>query len=144
LEIECPLQIERAAQRYVSRLVMQATDTQADKQPEAPETASQTANKQMPQPLIEVDNTADFQEVDVNSLQMTQPRPVGVEHLGLCALTQLGVIEKLAEPGINGVGRAAIIGNRPTNAIGNFHLELAATRAGRECPICRCIAPRTL
>jgi hypothetical protein len=123
---------------------MQATDTQADKQPEAPETASQTANKQMPQPLIEVDNTADFQEVDVNSLQMTQPRPVGVEHLGLCALTQLGLIEKLAEPGINGVGRAAIIGNRPINAIGNFHLELAATRAGRECPICRCIAPRML
>jgi hypothetical protein len=48
LEIECPLQIERAAQRYVSRLVMQATDTPAEKQPEPSETASQTVNKQVP------------------------------------------------------------------------------------------------
>jgi transposase len=111
LEIECPLQIERAAQLYVGRLVMQATDTLTENQPEPSETASQTVNKQVPQPLIEIDNTADFQEVDVNSLQMTQPRSVGVEHLGLCALTQLGLIEKLAELGINGVGRAAIMGN---------------------------------
>ena len=53
---------------------------------------------------------ADYQEVDIHSLQLTQPRSVGAEHIGLHALTQLGLIEKLAELGINGVMRAAIIG----------------------------------
>jgi len=54
---------------------------------------------------------ADYQEVDVNSLQLTQPRSVGVEHVGLHALKQLGLIEKLRELGLNGAMRAAIIGN---------------------------------
>ena len=50
-------------------------------------------------------------KLKLDSLQTTQPRSVGVEHLELCALTQLGLIEKLAELGINGVTCAAIIGN---------------------------------
>src|SRR5487761_2264517 len=54
---------------------------------------------------------SDYQEVDINSLQLTQPRSVGVEHLGLHALTQLGLIEKLSELGINGAMCAAILGN---------------------------------
>jgi transposase len=52
-----------------------------------------------------------FAEVDVDSIQLTRPRSVGVEHLGLHALSQLGFIEKLCELGINGPMRAAIIGN---------------------------------
>ncbi len=53
----------------------------------------------------------DYQEVDVNSLQQTLPRSIGVEHLGLSAMKQLGLIDKLEELGINGVTRSAIIGN---------------------------------
>ena len=40
-----------------------------------------------------------------------QPRTVGVEHLALHALSQLGFTQKLAELGINGALRAAILGN---------------------------------
>ncbi|MDP1678574.1 MAG: hypothetical protein Q8L02_00340, partial [Candidatus Nitrotoga sp.] len=54
---------------------------------------------------------SDYQEVDINSLQLTQPRSVGVEHVGLHALNQLGLVEKLSELGLNGAMRAAIIGN---------------------------------
>ena len=36
---------------------------------------------------------------------------MGIEHVGLHVLTQLGLVEKLAELGINGIMRAAIIGN---------------------------------
>ncbi|MCM8627726.1 hypothetical protein [Accumulibacter sp.] len=54
---------------------------------------------------------ADFRDVDVDSLQMTQPRSVGVEHVGLHALTELGLIETLKDLGVNGVLRATIIGN---------------------------------
>jgi hypothetical protein len=54
---------------------------------------------------------ADFQEVDVDSLQMTQPRSVGVEHVGLHAASELGLIETLNELGVNGVVQASILGN---------------------------------
>ena len=53
----------------------------------------------------------DFQEVDIDSLQLTQPRSVGVEPLALHALTQVGLVQKLSELGINGAMRAAILGN---------------------------------
>jgi hypothetical protein len=47
----------------------------------------------------------------VDSLQQTQPRSVGVEHLALHALAQVGFIQKLADLGVNGAMRAAILGN---------------------------------
>jgi hypothetical protein len=55
--------------------------------------------------------TPDFQQVDIDSLQQTQPRSVGVEQMGLQILEQLGFVEKLRGVGINGVMRAAILGN---------------------------------
>lgn len=89
-----PEAIERAAQRYAGRLV-------------------ETAPKDV---MVEAGPVADtpkqdFQDVDVDSLQQTKPRSVGVEHLGLFALSALGFVEKLTELGINGVMRAAILGN---------------------------------
>jgi hypothetical protein len=53
----------------------------------------------------------DVQQVDVNLLELSQPRSVGVEHLALHALSQLGFVEKLTELGINGAQQAAILGN---------------------------------
>ena len=89
-----PETIERAAQRYAGRLVEIAPkavmiDTEA----------------------VAVPPKRDFQEVDIDSLQQNKPRSVGVEHLGLFALSELGFVGKLAELGINGVMRAAILGN---------------------------------
>jgi len=53
----------------------------------------------------------DTQHVDVDSLALTQPRSVGVEHVALHAIAQLALIEKLTALGINAVGRACIVGN---------------------------------
>jgi transposase len=89
-----PEAIERAAQRYAGRLI----EGMPQKAAIAPGTVTDTVRR-------------DFQEVDIDSLQSSKPRSVGVEHLGLYALSELGFVEKLAECGINGVMRAAILGN---------------------------------
>jgi len=108
LVIEYPVQIERVAQHYAGQLVARAAQIGAVQ----PEPAATSAHDNSARPAApESINNEDYQEVDVNSLQMTQPRSVGVEHLGLHALNQLGLIEKLTELGVNGVARAAIMGN---------------------------------
>jgi len=108
LELACPVHIERAAQRYVGQLVAGATRECAA----AGETAPAGA--------------ADFQEVDIDSLQQSQPRTVGVEHVALSALKELGLVAKLTDLGINGSMRAAILGNligrmaQPTSELGTW------------------------
>lgn len=84
--------IERAAQRYAAAVVARAPGPD---QQSGDATAGQ----------------CDYAQVDVNSVQLAQPRSVGVEHAGLHALSQLGFVDKLIECGINGPMRAAIIGN---------------------------------
>ncbi len=101
LPVACPVAIERIAQRCVGQLVVRASDS--SNIPDDALTPAQT-NENVP-------TVADIQEVDINSVQLTQPRSVGVEHLALHALSQLGLIEKLTALGINGVMRAAMIGN---------------------------------
>ncbi len=51
---------------------------------------------------------AEFVEVDVNTLKLTQPRSVGVEHVGLYALAKLQLEALLASLGINAITRAMI------------------------------------
>jgi transposase len=53
--------------------------------------------------------TAEFVEVDVHSLELTQPRSVGVEHVGLHALAQLEFEPLLASLGINAITRSMIL-----------------------------------
>ncbi|MBK5913574.1 hypothetical protein, partial [Rhodocyclus purpureus] len=52
---------------------------------------------------------AEFVEVDVSSLQLLQPRSVGVESVGLHALAQLGLDALLTSLGINAITRAMIV-----------------------------------
>lgn len=92
LSLACPDAIERAAQRYAAALVARAS---------APAHVEDTPALASP----------DYVEVDVDSVQLLQARSVGVEHLGLHALSQLGFIEKLTALGMSGPMRAAIIGN---------------------------------
>ena len=106
LPIACPEAIERAAQRYVGQLIERALppgSTAADLAPPSGAVVADTVTPERPAP--------DFQEVDIDSLQQTQPRTVGIEQLALHALSQLGFPQKLAELGINGATRAAILGN---------------------------------
>ena len=53
---------------------------------------------------------ADYQSVDVDSLELVRPRSVGVEHLALSALQQVGLDTKLEQLGFTGPQRAAAIG----------------------------------
>jgi len=99
LAIACPAHIERTAQHTFAQLVARAP--QGGDPPRAQGTPA--AAPEQPAP--------DFQEVDIDSLQQTQPRSVGVEQVALHAVSQLGLVEKLTELGINGVMRAAILGN---------------------------------
>lgn len=101
---ECPAHIERAAQRYVGQLVARAPALGHDTGAACiPASASVSTETRRPSP--------DFQEVDIDSQQLTLPRSVGVEQVGLHALVQLGLVEKLTELGVNGVMRAAILGS---------------------------------
>jgi transposase len=52
----------------------------------------------------------DYQEVDLNSLEMSRPRRVGAEHVTLEALHFLGLDGKLKDLGFNGPQTAAAIG----------------------------------
>lgn len=89
LDVELPSHVEKAAQRYAGRLVAQAPETT----------------------LTEVTTLPTYADVDVDSLELSQPRSVGVEHVGLHAAAELGLEEKLAELGVNGVMRATILGS---------------------------------
>jgi len=112
----CADAIERAAQRYVGQLITRAEPLPADDGSETSSLASSSsahasvgtdkADKATPASTV-----PDIQEVDVDSLQLTQPRTVGVEHVALHAIAQLGLTEKLTALGVNGVQRAAILGN---------------------------------
>ena len=53
---------------------------------------------------------ADYQAVDVNSLDLVRPRSVAVEHVCLEALRQVGLDTKLQQLGFNGTQRGAGIG----------------------------------
>lgn len=123
LPITCPEAIEAAAQRYFGQLIERAlpSGTQADAVV-TPKQAEQAAEAVAP-----ARQPPDYQEVDLDSLQQTQARSVGVEQLALHALSQVGLIQKLADLGINGAMRAAILGNligrmaEPASELATWH-----------------------
>ena len=105
LVIQCADHIERTAQRIFGQLVARAILPEPSSAPVASSEGPGAAETAVESPA------PDFHDVDIDSLQQTQPRSVGVEHVALHALAQLGFVKKLAELGINGVMRAAILGN---------------------------------
>ena len=55
-------------------------------------------------------SSEDLQTVEVDSVELTRPRSVGVEQVGCWALQQLGVGDLLGELGLNAPMRAAAVG----------------------------------
>ena len=80
VELCCPEEVEREAQRIAMQLVSRA-------------------------PAVE-GGGGDVQAVDVDSLELVRPRSVGVEHVGLWAMEQAGLGELLEGLGFNGRQRA--------------------------------------
>lgn len=81
--------MEAQAQRYAARLVVLS----------APPTSGQQSAE------------AQYQEVDIASLELVRPRSVGVEHAGLAALSWLEIPQILESAGLNGAQRAAAMGS---------------------------------
>lgn len=94
LPVDCPPMVEHAAQRYAALLVARRGETQAA----APEGSAKRAV------------LPDAQAVEVDSLELTRPRTVGVEQVGLWALQAVGLPELLIGLGISGPLRAASVG----------------------------------
>ena len=90
--IECPENVEREAQRIAQQLLIRqgGKETNSGKTPTAAP-------------------DSDIQSVDVNSLEMSRPRTVGVENIGLWAMEQTGFIDILKNAELNGAQRAAAI-----------------------------------
>jgi len=102
LPIACPAHLERAAQRYVGQLIARAPHSQAADTPTGEASRASAADAQ---------RTALVEQVEIDSLALTQPRAVGIEHVALHAVAELGLVEKLSDLGVNGVMRACILGN---------------------------------
>lgn len=87
--------VERCAQHCFARLVAQGGGTVASRATTAAPDASPPA----------------FVEIDPDSLELTQPRSIGVEHGALAAMRELAFEPLLESLGINGVMRTAIVGS---------------------------------
>jgi hypothetical protein len=86
--------VERCAQHCFARLVAQGGGTT----PSRATTASS-------------DSPSAFVEIDPDSLELTRPRSIGVEHAALAAMRELTFEPLLDSLGINGVMRTAIVGS---------------------------------
>lgn len=95
--------IETLAQRYAARLI-------ATRPVAVPAATTTTAASAAAQPSAAAPAPS-YAEVDVASLQLTRPRSVGVEAVGLAAIDWLGIDPILQGLGFNGVQRAAVAGS---------------------------------
>jgi len=96
LPMDSPPSVEAAAQRYAALLLARRGERQVA--PAAGVGATETAV------------TADMQSVDVDSLELTRPRSVGVEQVALWAMQAVGFIELLIGLGLSGPLRSVILG----------------------------------
>ena len=88
LDPDCPAALESQAQRIAAQLL-----------------ARERTGTGVPS------RGSDIQRVDVDSLELVRPRSVGVEHVGLWAMDQLGLRTLLQERGIGASLRAAATGS---------------------------------
>jgi transposase len=83
-------ELEELAQHYSAQLVVSANEAPSEKD---------GAKK------------VDYQEVDVESLHLLRPRSIGIEHAGLEAVGELGLLKIFEECGLNGPQQAAALGS---------------------------------
>jgi len=87
LDIELSVEHESMAQNYAARIIA----SRCSKDTELP--------------------TSTFHAIDPDSMELVRPRRVGVEHLALHAISQLGLDKKLKELGFNQHQLGASLGN---------------------------------
>jgi hypothetical protein len=106
LEINLP----KAAAVEADRIVAQLQSHKAPAVSSATSTPAQSETKPAAQPESTAVPATDVQAVDVNTLERVRPRSVGVEHIGLWAMRQVGFAQLLLELGLSSPIRAAILG----------------------------------
>ena len=89
--MDYPEAVENHAQRIVAQLISRQAETNID----ADDTSS----------------AGELHRVDVDSLQLVRPRTVGVEHVALWAMQQVGLPALLAQLGLNSRQQAAAMGS---------------------------------
>ena len=89
--MDYPEEVENHAQRIVAQLISRQAETSLD--------------------ADDKPSTSDWHSVNVNSLQLVRPRTVGVEHVGLWAMEQVGLPALLAQLGLNSRQQAAAVGS---------------------------------
>jgi transposase len=106
-----PEAVEVLAQRFAARLIAAQPGSgepaavlspPSVPEPPQPPPSAPTAASTTPGPV--------YAEVDVTSLQLTRPRAVGVEAVGMAAMDWLGLDRLLTDLGLNGVQRDAAAG----------------------------------
>ena len=88
---------EILAQRYAAQLIARQREVSHVASVAMQSSANETASR--------------FQEVDLSTLEQVRPRTVGVEHVALASMRQLGFDKKLAALGFNKPQIAAAVGN---------------------------------
>jgi transposase len=105
VDLNLPKAAAKEAERISAQLqlhqapVVSATPAPAETGPEA---NAKTETEAVP--------TTEVHAVDVNSLELVRPRSVGIEHIGVWAMRQVGFVELLLELGLSSPIRAAILG----------------------------------
>ena len=122
LDAMLPEAVQAFAQRFAAQLVARqrpvpslgaAPAAAPAASPPAPPAASSAAppTKAPGSPAPAAGEVARYQEVDLDSLELVEPRSVGVEHAALSAMRQCGFEDKLAQLGLNRPQIAAAVGN---------------------------------
>lgn len=116
LEASLPEEVQALAQRFAAQIIARkqpvpslgaAPTVRADRATPAPAKAAKPPSS----PANEAGEQARYQEVDLDSLELVDPRSVGVEHAALSAMRQCGLEDKLSELGLNRPQIAAAVGN---------------------------------
>lgn len=117
LDVALPEQVQAFAQRFAAQIIAR---TPAVPSLGAARTApavradrafAKPAANPPSSPASEAGEVARYQEVDLDSLELVEPRSVGVEHAALSAMRLCGLQDKLAQLGLNRPQIAAAVGN---------------------------------
>ena len=114
LEAAVPEEVQAFAQRFAAQIIARKPATPcmgaapaAGADP-APDLAAANPPAMPADQRFELDR---YQEVDLDSLELVDPRSVGVEHAALSAMRLCGLEDKLSELGLNRPQIAAALGN---------------------------------
>ena len=117
LEAALPEEVQAFAQRFAAQIIARKPAVPSLGAPTPVRAAAAGATSATgpasshAAPTSTPSDAARYQEVDLDSLELVDPRSVGVEHAALSAMRQCGLEDKLSELGLNRPQIAAALGN---------------------------------